>query len=132
MIIHESRFTYAASGLAKLLDLGEWWERETGHPIPLGGIAVRRSLGATAIGVIDRALRASVAYAFANRGAAASYIRSHSQEMSDEVCTAHIALYVNDYSLDLGSDGEKAVTELLARGEAAALIPPSERNLFTP
>jgi 1,4-dihydroxy-6-naphthoate synthase len=132
VIIHESRFTYPEYGLAKLLDLGEWWERETGQPIPLGGIAAKRSLGREAIAAIDRALRASVAYANAHPGAANSYIRAHSQEMSDEVCAAHIGLYVNELSLDLGGGGEAAVTSLLARAEAAGLVPRSSNDLFSP
>ena len=132
VIIHESRFTYPDYGLTKLLDLGEWWERETGHPIPLGGIAAKRSLGRDAIAAIDHALRASVAYAHAHPDAATGYIRAHSQEMSDEVCAAHIGLYVNDFSLDLGAEGEAAVTALLARAEAAGLVPRSGRDLFSP
>lgn len=132
VIIHESRFTYQEYGLRKLLDLGDWWERDTGHPIPLGGIAARRSLGGAAIAAIDRALRGSVAYAFAHPGAANGYIRAHSQEMSDEVCAAHIGLYVNDFSLDLGDEGERAVTTLLGRAEAAGLVPRSECDLFSP
>jgi 5,8-dihydroxy-2-naphthoate synthase len=130
VIIHESRFTYAAAGLTRLVDLGEWWEQETGHPIPLGGIAAKRSLGGEAIAAIDRALRASVAHANAHPGAAAGYIRAHSQEMSDEVCAAHIGLYVNDYSLDLGAEGEAAVTDLLDRAAAIGLVPRSGKDLF--
>jgi 1,4-dihydroxy-6-naphthoate synthase len=132
VIIHESRFTYPDYGLAKLLDLGEWWEGETGHPIPLGGIAAQRSLGREAINAIDRALRASVAFANAHPGAANSYIRAHSQEMSDEVCAAHIGLYVNEFSLDLGGGGEAAVTSLLTRAEDAGLVPRSASDLFSP
>jgi 1,4-dihydroxy-6-naphthoate synthase len=132
VIIHESRFTYADHGLTQLLDLGEWWEAETGHPIPLGGIAARRSLGCAALTAIDRALRESVAYAIAHPGAADGYIRAHSQEMSADVCAAHIGLYVNDFSLDLGDAGEAAVINLLARAEAAGLIPRSGRDLFSP
>jgi 1,4-dihydroxy-6-naphthoate synthase len=131
VIIHESRFTYQGYGLTRLLDLGEWWERETGHPIPLGGIAAKRSLGQRTIADIDQALRASVAYAQTHPGAANSYIRAHSREMSDEVCTAHIGLYVNDFSLDLGREGEAAVTNLIDRAEAAGLVPRSGRNLFS-
>ena len=130
VIIHESRFTYADYGLVKLLDLGEWWERDTGHPIPLGGIAARRSLGRDAIAAIDRALRASVEYACAHPDAANGYIRAHSQEMSDEVCAAHIGLYVNDFSIDLGREGEAAVTTLLDRATAAGLVPSSGKGLF--
>ncbi|WP_298268462.1 1,4-dihydroxy-6-naphthoate synthase [Geobacter sp.] len=130
VIIHESRFTFPEYGLTKLLDLGDWWERETGCPIPLGGIVAKRSLGAETAAAIDRALRESVAYARANPAAAKAYIRSHAQEMSDEVCVAHIGLYVNDFSLDLGSEGEAAVKTLLARGEQAGIFPPSPSSLF--
>lgn len=130
VIIHESRFTYPEYGLTRLLDLGEWWEGETGCPIPLGGIVARRSLGRDAVAAIDRALAASVAHARANPGAADGYIRAHSQEMSDEVCAAHINLYVNDFSLRLGTEGEAAVATLLQRAEAAGVIPCSVAPLF--
>lgn len=130
VIIHESRFTFPAYGLTKLLDLGDWWEGETGHAIPLGGIIAKRSLGREAVGAIDRALRASVAYAQAHPGEANEYIRAHSQEMSDEVCAAHINLYVNDYSLDLGPVGEEAVSYLLGRAEEAGIVPRTTQPLF--
>lgn len=130
VIIHESRFTFAEYGLVKLLDLGDWWEKETGHPIPLGGIVARRSLGREVIATVDAALQASVEYALAHRGEAFPYIRSHSQEMSDEVCSSHIDLYVNPFSVDLGDDGEDAVKNLLARAENAGIIPPSSAPLF--
>jgi 1,4-dihydroxy-6-naphthoate synthase len=132
VIIHESRFTYAGLGLTKLLDLGEWWEKESGHPIPLGGIVARRELGAEVIDALDRSLRASVEYAFAHPDAAADYIRSHSQEMSDEVCAAHISLYVNRFSVELGIEGEAAVAALLGRAEAAGLVPSCAKSLFSP
>ena len=132
VIIHESRFTYPDYGLVKLLDLGEWWEQLTGYPIPLGGIAAKRSLGKDVIASLDLALRASVAYAFDHPDAAKGYIRAHSHEMSDEVCAAHIGLYVNDFSLDLRVEGEAAVTALLTRAEAAGLIPRSGTDLFSP
>ncbi len=132
LIIHESRFTYPEYGLVQLLDLGEWWGGEAGHPIPLGGIVARRSLGIEAVTAVNRALRASVAYAHAHPGAARPYIRAHSQEMSDEVCAAHIGLYVNRFSLDLEPEGEAAVRALLGRAEAAGLVPPSDRELFIP
>lgn len=130
VIIHESRFTFPEYGLTKLLDLGEWWEGETGCPIPLGGIVARRSLGRETIAALDTALAASVAHARANPGAADGYIRAHSQEMSDEVCAAHIDLYVNDFSLRLGPEGEAAVATLLRRAEAAGIIPRSAAPLL--
>jgi len=131
VIIHESRFTFPDYGLTKLIDLGDWWEGETGCPIPLGCIVARRSLGRETVAAIDNALRASVAHARANPAAATAYIRAHSQEMSDEVCAAHIDLYVNDLSLDLGPEGETAVTTLLARAEAAGIMPRSTAPLLS-
>ncbi len=131
LIIHESRFTYQGFGLHKLVDLGEWWEGETGLPIPLGGIVARRSLGAEKIAAVERALRCGVEYAQSHHGEAARYIGEHAQEMSPEVCAAHIGLYVNDFSTDLGEEGISAITCLLRRAEAAGLIPASGTPLFT-
>ncbi len=132
VIIHESRFTYKTQGLSKLLDLGDWWERETGHPIPLGGIVAKRSLGAEMLAEVNDLLRASVDFAFADPQRANAYIRAHSQEMSEEVCAAHIKLYVNEFSLELGPEGEAAVINLIARAESAGVIPFSSRDLFLP
>ena len=132
LIIHESRFTYAEHGLVQLLDLGEWWEGETGQPIPLGGIVARRSLGESAVAAVNDALRRSVEFASAHPAEANNYIRAHSQEMSEEVCAAHIGLYVNRFSLDVGREGETAISTLLARAETAGLIPHSPKDLFIP
>jgi len=131
VIIHESRFTYQGFGLKKLLDLGEWWEEDTGLPIPLGGIVARRSLGAETITLIERSLRAGVEYACSHPDEAAHFIREHSQEMSEEVCAEHIRLYVNDFSVELGREGEEAINCLLKRGEKSGIIPPSSVPLFT-
>jgi 1,4-dihydroxy-6-naphthoate synthase len=130
VIIHESRFTFASLGLLQVLDLGQWWEQETGHPIPLGGIAARRSLGRETLLALERGLARSVSYAFEHPGEARPYIRAHSQEMSDEVCDAHIGLYVNGFSSGLGGEGEAAVRLLLDRATAAGIIPPSNEPLF--
>ncbi|GAC1469378.1 MAG: 1,4-dihydroxy-6-naphthoate synthase [Desulfuromonadaceae bacterium] len=130
LIIHESRFTYQDFGLHKLLDLGEWWEGETGLPIPLGGIVARRSLGAETIAAVERALRAGVEYARSCPDEAVHYIAEHAQEMSADVCAAHIGLYVNDFSTDLGDEGLRAITCLLQRAEKAGIIPASETPLF--
>lgn len=130
VIIHESRFTFASLGLLQVLDLGQWWEAETGHPIPLGGIAARRSLGRETLLALERGLAQSVRYAFDHPGEARPYIRAHSQEMSDEVCDAHIGLYVNDFSLELGAEGEAAVRLLLERAAGAGIIPTSDEPLF--
>jgi len=130
VIIHESRFTYQGLGLHQLLDLGEWWENETGLPIPLGGIVAKRSLGVATIRTIEQALAAGVEYARSNPAAATRYIREHAQEMSEQVCAAHIGLYVNDFSQQLGAEGEQDIAELLRRAETAGLVPASKEPLF--
>jgi len=130
VIIHESRFTYQAAGFHAVQDLGVWWEEETGLPIPLGGILARRDLGAELIGAVDTALRASLEHARADPEAARDYIRAHAQELDDAVTAAHIDLYVNNFSLDLGAEGISAVNALLARAEARGLIPPCELPLM--
>ena len=112
LIIHENRFTYEDKGLEKVKDLGEFWEEETGLPIPLGGIVVKRELPLATQQKIDRVLRKSVEYAFANPNSSADYVKFHAQEMEKQVLDAHIALYVNNYSISLGEQGRKAV-ELL-------------------
>ena len=112
LIIHESRFTYAAHGLVKVADLGDWWEGETGLPVPLAGICARADLPPALVSAAEVAIRASVAYAFANPEASRAYVRAHAQELSDAVCDAHIALYVNDLTLDIGEAGLRAVTRL--------------------
>jgi 1,4-dihydroxy-6-naphthoate synthase len=130
VIIHESRFTYRNEGLHQVLDLGAWWEEETGLPIPLGGILARRDLGLELIGRVDAAIRASLEYAWAQPQAARAYIRAHAQELDDSVIDQHIALYVNDFSRDLGSEGERAITTLFARAEARGIIPACDLPLF--
>lgn len=130
LIIHESRFTYPNYGLHKVIDLGQWWESATGHPIPLGGILARRDLGKETIQNIDRSLRASVEFAHNNPNAVKDYIRQHAQEMDERVMQQHIDLYVNDYTLDYMTDGEVAITDLYQRAEAANIIPPSTQPLF--
>ena len=125
VIIHESRFTYAASGLACVADLGHWWEKETGNPIPLGAILVRRDQSDATAREIDDTIRASLAFARASDAAVAPYVREHAFEMDEAVMRAHIALYVNDYSVDLGDSGTAAIHDLFTRASAAGLIPPN-------
>jgi 1,4-dihydroxy-6-naphthoate synthase len=114
LIIHESRFSYREHGLVKVRDLGEWWEEDTGLPVPLAGICARADLDAATVAAATAAIRASVQYAFAHPEASREYVRAHAQEMSDEFCDAHIALYVNEYSLDVGDDGMRAIARLVA------------------
>jgi len=130
LIIHENRFTYEAKGLKKIIDLGEYWESETGAAIPLGGIVVRRSLPEDVRERVNRAMRRSVEYAFAHRADSLPFVRAHAQEMSEDVMYRHIDLYVNDYSIDLGDDGRRAVEVLFARACAAGVIPPLGERLF--
>ena len=130
LIIHENRFTYEAKGLRKVVDLGELWEEETGTPIPLGGIAVKRSLPDEVKRAVDRVVRRSVEHALAHRTASLPFVRAHAQEMSDDVMCRHIDLYVNDYSRDLGPDGKRAVALLFERARAAGVIPGASGGLF--
>lgn len=130
LIIHEGRFTFGNYGLEALLDLGAWWEKETGAPIPLGGIAVRRDLGSELAREIDRAIHASLMAATTRPEEAMDYILSHAQEMDRTVVMQHIGLYVNSFSMDLGQEGEEAVRTLFERAESAKLIPPSPLPLM--
>jgi len=114
VIIHESRFTYAARGLQRLLDLGEAWEARTGAPIPLGGIVARRTLGPALLLRLDRLVRASLEAAWAGGGALSPYVRRHAQELEEAVMRQHIDLYVNQHSRSLGPEGRHAVETLLA------------------
>lgn len=130
LIIHENRFTYEAKGLRKILDLGEFWERTTGAPIPLGGIVVRRSLPPDVQRRMNAVMRRSVEYAFAHPAASREFVREHAQEMRPDVLQRHIDLYVNEYSVDLGRDGRRAVGLLFDRARANGVIPALESNLF--
>ena len=123
LIIHESRFTYAAHGLVQLVDLGAWWEGTTGAPIPLGAIVARRALGAD-VARIESFVRESVRRAFADPGLSAEFVREHAREISPAVCQQHIQLYVNELSLDVGVEGERSVLELMRRATAAGLVQP--------
>ena len=113
VIIHENRFTYKQKGLKKLLDLGEYWERQTKVPIPLGGIVGKKSLPNKTLNAVDELIRQSLEYAFQHKNPLAEYVKLHSQEMDEQVMQQHIDLYVNHYSLALGKDGKDAVLELL-------------------
>jgi 1,4-dihydroxy-6-naphthoate synthase len=130
LIIHENRFTYADKGLKKIVDLGEFWESETGAPIPLGGIVIRRALPDEVKHTVNRVLRRSVEYGFAHRGASLPFVREHAQEMSEDVMYRHIDLYVNQYSVDLGAEGRRAVGLLFDRAVASGVIAPVRDSLF--
>ena len=130
VIIHESRFTYPEYGLQKVVDLGEWWEESTGHAIPLGGIAVRRSMGEQLARHVDRSLRASVEYAHAHASQVRDHVAAHAQEMDPQVMAAHIDLYVNEHTLDYGAEGEAAITHLMDRAVHAGILPATDMPLF--
>ena len=130
VIIHESRFTFPEYGLHQIVDLGAWWEQSTGHPIPLGGIAARRDLGPELVARIDSNLQASLKYAYANPEKVRGYVAEHAQEMQVQVMDAHIALYVNDYTVDYGRDGEAAIEDLMGRARAAGIVPSADFPLF--
>jgi 1,4-dihydroxy-6-naphthoate synthase len=130
VIIHEGRFTFGSYALRRLVDLGEWWEETTGLPIPLGGIAVSRSLERATQDAIEHAMRASVAHARAHPEASREYVAAHAQEMDPSVCRAHIDLYVNDATLDYGPDGEAAIERLLAAAADVGMSSGSREPLF--
>lgn len=130
VIIHESRFTYREAGFHEILDLGAWWEEDSGLPIPLGGILARRDLGPETIQAVDQAIRSSLDFARQNPQLPRNYIKKHSQELSDMVIDAHIELYVNDFSLNLGEQGVAAVEVLMTRAEERGLISKSAEPLF--
>lgn len=109
LIIHENRFTYHLKGLEKVVDLGEFWEHKYGLPLPLGGIAVKRSLSFEIQRTIERVLRKSVEYALKNRYSSEDFIKLHAQEMDKDIIDAHISLYVNRHSCYLGSEGRDAI-----------------------
>ncbi|MBC8318687.1 MAG: 1,4-dihydroxy-6-naphthoate synthase [Desulfobulbaceae bacterium] len=129
VIIHESRFTYQEHGLICVEDLGNWWENETGQPIPLGGIAARRDLGDDVIQQIERCVRNSVRHAFANPHNSTEYTRKYAQELDEMVIGNHINLYVNSFSEDLGEVGMAAISEFLSRGKKAGIFTGSLKEL---
>lgn len=130
LIIHENRFTYQNKGLIKVMDLGDFWEKETGCPIPLGGIVIKRNLSDEIKAKVNRILKRSVEYAFEHPTSGIEFIRKHAQEMSEEVMYKHIDLYVNKYSIDLGQGGKKAVQVMFEKALSLNLIPPTKKSLF--
>jgi 1,4-dihydroxy-6-naphthoate synthase len=113
VIIHENRFTYQDKGLVKIADLGEQWEHLTQCPIPLGAIVVKRSLGYEMITRLNRIIKRSVAYAMENPDSSVSFVRENAQEMDETVMRKHIQLYVNEFTIELGEPGKKAIKKLL-------------------
>jgi 1,4-dihydroxy-6-naphthoate synthase len=130
LIIHENRFTYQEKGLHKIIDLGEFWEKKTNNPIPLGGIVINRKIDLETQRKVDRVLRKSVEYAFAHPQSGIDFIKSHAQEMDEAVMYKHIELYVNKYSINLGKEGRKAIQTLFDQALELKIIPAITHNLF--
>jgi len=130
VIIHEGRFTYKDHGLDCLLDLGQWWEKTTGMPIPLGCIAARRDLPEKVIRQTESIIRESVRYGLANRKEAMPYITAHAQEMAPSVIDHHIDLYVNDFTIDVGEEGTAAVETLFRMARQKGLLPELKTRLL--
>jgi len=127
LVIHEARFTYPSFGLTNVVDLGAWWESETGLPIPLGAILARRGLDTT---TLTQVIRDSVDYAFAHPTASAAFVAAHAQELDPAVQAQHIALYVNEFTRDLGEAGYAAIRALLTRAADAGIVPPVDAFLL--
>lgn len=130
VIIHENRFTYREKGLSKIADLGEFWETQTGNPIPLGGIVIKRSIDRAIQQTVERLIRKSLEFAYAAYPQLNNYIKDHAQEMSEDVMRKHIELYVNNYSLTLGMEGKKAVMKMLEIYGKSGLLMINEQDIF--
>ncbi|TKC00997.1 menaquinone biosynthesis family protein [Pedobacter cryophilus] len=130
LIIHENRFTYQDKGLIKVKDLGAYWEEKTQCAIPLGGIVIKRDLPQEIKQKVNKLIRKSVEFAFANPASALPFIKTHAQEMEESVVYQHINLYVNKYSLDLGNEGKKAIEMLFNQAFDQNIIPKTNQSLF--
>ena len=130
VIIHENRFTYEQKGLKKIIDLGEYWEEQTKLPVPLGGIAIKRSLDAEIKCKIDRIIRKSIEYAFAFPDLSLDFIRKNAQSMSDEIIRKHIHLYVNDLSISLDNKGKETIMVFYKKASELKLIPKMTEDIF--
>jgi len=125
LLIHEGQLTFSSRGLHKILDLGAWWKSETGLPLPLGGNAIRKSLGPELISNVSRLLKASIEYGLANRAIAVRHAMAYGRGMQENLTDQFVGMYVNDYTIDYGERGRRAVSLLLAKGNQAGVIPSS-------
>jgi 1,4-dihydroxy-6-naphthoate synthase len=123
LIIHEGQLTYESSGLCKVLDLGKWWHEQTGLPLPLGGNAIRRSLGRELIATVTQALRDSIQYGLDHREEALAYAMQFARDLDPQKADRFVGMYVNERTLDYGADGREAVARLLQMGHQAGIIP---------
>ena len=130
VIIHEGRFTYPAMGLKLVLDLGGWWEEQMGVPLPLGGIVIKRGLGPDTARLVQAKIRESLSHARSHPEEAWPYIRAHAQEMEPHVIQQHIDMFVNDYSRDVGIEGEKAIRIILEAASRIEKLPLPNRPVF--
>jgi 1,4-dihydroxy-6-naphthoate synthase len=130
LIIHENRFTYERKGLHKVMDLGEYWESLIHSPIPLGGIMARRSLDGEVLQKINRVIRRSVEFGFAHPEASREYVKRHAQAMDEDVMRKHIDLYVNQFSIDLGTQGSEAVKLMFRKAAGIGLFRRTEQQLM--
>ena len=131
LIIHENRFTYEQKGLKKVMDLGEYWDSLIHAPIPLGGIVIKRNLDFALQQKVNKLIKKSVEFAFANPESSMPYVREHAQAMSEEVMKKHINLYVNSFSIDLGSQGTEAVEKMFGKAREQKLFDiPAETKLI--
>lgn len=130
VIIHENRFTYTQKGLHKIVDLGEYWEKEYKVPIPLGGIAIKRTIDKDVQLAVERCIKRSIEFAFEYRDSSKEFVAQYAQEMNPEVCQFHIDLYVNKYSINLGFDGEYAVQTLFKTAADKKIIEEIANPLF--
>jgi len=122
LIIHENRFTYQEKGLKKVMDLGEYWESLIHAPIPLGGIVMKRKFDPLLLQKVNRVIRRSVEFAFTNPESSNGYVRLHAQEMQEDVMKKHIALYVNQYSVDLAEVGANAIKLMFEKAEQTGIV----------
>ena len=130
LLIHEGQLTYAARGFNKVIDLGEWWMSETGLPLPLGGNAIKKSLGSELITKVSELLRLSIEYGLSNREPAVRHSMKYGRGMAEPLTDKFVGMYVNDYTIDYGERGREAVSLLLKRGHEAGLIPRPVRLEF--
>lgn len=130
VVIHEGRFTFREHGLVGLLDLGKWWEQKTSLPVPLGGIVIRRDIACDITKKVETAIRQSVEYAFSHRAETGPYIKKYAMEMAPDVIRRHIDLYVNEFTLNTGREGEEAVEALFSMARSRGILPESELPVF--
>lgn len=130
LIIHETRFTYLSLGLKKVADTGEYWEKMTGMPVPLGGIVVHRSVNEEIAAKVSRSIRRSIEYAWADPSASVDFIKRNAREIDSAVTREHISLYVNDFSLSLGQDGKAAIERLYSVAHERKVIGAIPERIF--